>query len=74
MPYKGLKNTNIQKLSFGLLLMGGTILLLSPGIRKSVRTLKHNLDSKSDREYNVVMQPPANEEVSVIQTRVHPGI
>lgn len=61
------------KISLGLILLGGVLALTVPAIRKKT----WYVGSPSPllvKEHNIVLENPAVEEVSIVQTRCHPGI
>lgn len=62
------------KISLGLLLLGGVVALTVPVIRKKMWFVGRPRALLLSREHNVVLNTPAAEEVSIVQTRCHPGI
>lgn len=62
------------KLSLGLILLGGALVLTVPAIRKRIWFAGKPSTLLLAKEHNVVLENPAVEEVSIVQTRCHPGI
>lgn len=62
------------KISLALVLLGGVVALTLPAIRKRIWVIGKPGTLLLPKEHNVVLHAPVAEEVSIVQTRCHPGI
>lgn len=62
------------KISLALVLLGGVVALTLPAIRKRIWFTGKPGALLLSKEHNVVLNTPVAEEVSIVQTRCHPGI